>query len=232
MNLLSILLFVGTMGLSLWAAARVKSVYRRYSQVPASSRATGAQVAAAILQRAGIRDVEIVAQEGMLGDHYDPMHKRLVLSVENYQGSSLAALGVAAHECGHAIQHQQAYAPLHWRMAAVGVTNFASQIVMWLPLIGMFTGFLSGYTGLWIMAAGWGVIMAFNLITLPVEFDASTRAKRVLAEMGFIGTDEEMAGVRKTLDAAAWTYVAAFITTLAYFLYYLLPLILGGRSRE
>ena len=232
MNLLSILLFVGTMGLSLWAAARVKSVYRRYSQVPASSRATGAQVAAAILQRAGIRDVEIVAQEGMLGDHYDPMHKRLVLSVENYQGSSLAALGVAAHECGHAIQHQQAYAPLHWRMAAVGVTNFASQIVMWLPLIGMFTGFLSGYTGLWIMAAGWGVSMAFNLITLPVEFDASTRAKRVLAEMGFIGTDEEMAGVRKTLDAAAWTYVAAFITTLAYFLYYLLPLILGGRSRE
>ena len=232
MNLLSILLFVGTMGLCLWAAARVKSVYRRYSQVPASSRATGAQVAAAILQRAGIRDVEIVAQEGMLGDHYDPMHKRLVLSVENYQGSSLAALGVAAHECGHAIQHQQAYAPLHWRMAAVGVTNFASQIVMWLPLIGMFTGFLSGYTGLWIMAAGWGVIMAFNLITLPVEFDASTRAKRVLAEMGFIGTDEEMAGVRKTLDAAAWTYVAAFITTLAYFLYYLLPLILGGRSRE
>jgi Zn-dependent membrane protease YugP len=232
MNLLSILLFVGTMGLSLWAAARVKSVYRRYSQIPASSRATGAQVAAAILQRAGIRDVEIVAQEGMLGDHYDPMHKRLVLSVENYQGNSLAALGVAAHECGHAIQHQQAYAPLHWRMAAVGVTNFASQIVMWLPLIGMFTGFLSGYTGLWIMAAGWGVIMAFNLITLPVEFDASTRAKRVLAEMGFIGTDEEMAGVRKTLDAAAWTYVAAFITTLAYFLYYLLPLLLGGRSRD
>ncbi len=232
MNLLSILLFVGTMGLSLWAAARVKSVYRRYSQVPASSRATGAQVAAAILQRAGIHDVEIVAQEGMLGDHYDPMHKRLVLSVENYQGSSLAALGVAAHECGHAIQHQQAYAPLHWRMAAVGATNFASQIVMWLPLLGMFTGILSGYTGMWIMAAGWGVIMMFNLITLPVEFDASTRAKRVLAEMGFIGTDEEMAGVRKTLDAAAWTYVAAFITTLAYFLYYLLPLLLGGRSRD
>lgn len=230
--LLSILLFAGTMLLSLWAAARVKSVYHRYSQIPASSHATGAQVAAAILQRAGIHDVEIVAQEGLLGDHYDPMHKRLVLSHENYQSNSLAALGVAAHECGHALQHQQAYAPLHWRMAAVGATNFASQIVMWLPLVGMFTGFLSGYTGLLIMACGWGVIMLFNLVTLPVEFDASTRAKRVLAEMGFIGTDEEMAGVRKTLDAAAWTYVAAFITSLAYMLYYLLPLILGGRSRD
>ena len=232
MSLLPILLFVGTMALSLWAAARVKSVYRRYSQIPAASHATGAQVAAAILERAGIRDVEIVAQEGLLSDHYDPTQRRLVLSMENYQGNSLAALGVAAHECGHAIQHQQAYAPLHWRMAAVGATNFASQVVMWLPLLGMFTGFLSGYTGMWIMAAGWGVIMIFNLITLPVEFDASTRAKRVLAEMGFIGTDEEMVGVRKTLDAAAWTYVAAFITSLGWMLYHLLPLLLGGRSRE
>src|ERR1700753_2847232 len=117
---LFILIFLGTFALSLWAPARVKSVYHRYSQVAASSHATGAQVAAAILARAGIRDVEIVAQEGMLGDHYDPTHKRLVLSYENYQSNSLAALGVAAHECGHAIQHQQAYAPLHWRMGAIG----------------------------------------------------------------------------------------------------------------
>ena len=235
MNLLAILLFVGTMLISLWATFRVKRVYRRYSQIPASSRATGAQVAAAILQRAGIQDVEIVAQEGMLGDHYDPTHKRLVLSRENYQGSSLAALGVSAHECGHAIQHHLAYSPLHWRMAAVGITNFASQIVMFLPLLGLFTSGLHSFSWTtigWIMAAAWGVIMVFNLITLPVEFDASTRAKRILGEMGFIGTDEEMAGVRKTLDAAAWTYVAAFITSLAYFLYHLLPLLLGGRRDD
>ncbi len=235
MTLLSILLFVGTLLLSLWAAARVKSVYRKYSQVSASSRATGADVAAAILQRAGIRDVEIVAQEGMLGDHYDPVHKRLVLSVENYQGNSLAALGVAAHECGHALQHQQAYAPLHWRMAAVGVTTFANQIVMFLPFLGLFTSSFHSipyHVFGWTMAIAWGVIMIFNLITLPVEFDASTRAKRLLSEMGYIGTDEEMAGVRKTLDAAAWTYVAAFVTTLVYFLYHLLPLILGGRRSE
>jgi len=230
--LLFIILFVGTLALSLFAAARVKSVYHRYSQVAASSHATGAQVAAAILQRAGIRDVEIVAQEGLLGDHYDPTNKRLVLSHENYQGNSLAALGVAAHECGHALQHQQAYAPLHWRMAAVGAASFGNQIVTWLPMIGMFTHIISNYTGFLLMAVGWGLIMIFNLVTLPVEFDASNRAKRVLSEMGFIGTDEEMAGVRKTLDAAGWTYVAAFITSLAWMLYYLLPLLTGRRSRD
>jgi len=218
--------------LSFIVSARLKSLYHRYSQISASSRATGAEVAAAILQRAGIRDVEIVAEEGMLGDHYDPMHKRLVLSAENYQSNSLAAIGVAAHECGHALQHQQAYGPLHLRMAAVGATQFASQVVMWLPLLGMFTGFVAPRLGFTLMAAGWGVIMLFNLITLPVEFDASNRAKRVLAEMGFVGSDEEMAGVRKVLDAAGWTYVAAFITSLAYMLYYLLPLLLGGRSRD
>ena len=232
MSLLTIFLFLGTMAISLWASARVKSLYTRYSQISASSHATGAQVAAAILQRAGITDVEIVPQDGMLGDHYHPLHKRLVLSLENYQSDSLAAIGVAAHECGHALQHQEAYAPLHLRMAAVGATQFASQIVMWLPLLGMFTGIFSHYTGFALMAAGWGIIMLFNLITLPVEFDASNRAKRVLAEMGFVGSAEEMNGVRKVLDAAGWTYVAAFITSLAYMLYYLLPLLLGGRSRD
>jgi uncharacterized protein len=229
---LFLLIFLGTLALSLWATARVKSVYHRYSQVPASSRATGAQVADAILRRAGINDVEIVAHEGLLGDHYDPTHKRLVLSHENYQSNSLAAIGVAAHECGHALQDHQSYAPLHWRMAAVGAANFGNQIVTWLPMIGIFTKLISPYTGMMFMAVGWGLIMLFNLVTLPVEFDASNRAKRVLHEMGFIGTDEEMAGVRKTLDAAGWTYVAAFVTSLAWMLYYLLPLLTGGRSRE
>ena len=226
------LIFLGTLGLSLWAAARVKSVYHRYSQIPASTRATGADVAAAILERAGIRDVDIVAQEGLLGDHYDPTHKRLVLSMENYGSNSLAAIGVAAHECGHALQHQQSYAPLHWRMAAVGAANFGNQIVTWLPMVGMFTGLLSTYTGVMFMAIGWGLIMLFNLVTLPVEFDASNRAKRILAEMGFVGNDEESAGIRKTLDAAGWTYVAAFVTSLAWMLYYLLPLLTGGRRQE
>lgn len=229
---LAILLFAGTMLLSLWATMRVKSVYNRFSQVPASSGATGAEVAAAILDRAGIRDVEIVSHDEMLGDHYDPIHKRLVLSTQNYYGNSLAALGVAAHECGHAIQHKIAYAPLTWRMAAVGATTYANQVVMWLPILGFATGMIRGETMMMIMAAAWGVIMLFNLITLPVEFDASRRAKDILTGMGYIGSADEIAGVKKTLDAAGWTYVAAFITSLAYFLWHLLPLLLGGRRDE
>ncbi len=219
------------MAISLWASWRVKRVYNRYSQVAAASGATGAEVAAAILDRAGIHDVEIVSHNEMLGDHYDPTNKRLVLSEQNYHGNSLAALGVAAHECGHAIQHKIAYAPLTWRMAAVGATNFASQIVMFLPLLGLFTS-LNYYAIGWMMAIAWGVIMIFNLITLPVEFDASNRAKQILGGMGFIGSEEEMSGVRKTLDAAGWTYVAAFITSLAYLLWHLVPLLLGGRRDE
>lgn len=230
MSLGAILLFVGTLLISILASWRVKRVYRHWSEVPASSGVSGAEVAAAILDRAGIRDVEIVAHDEMLGDHYDPMNKRLVLSQQNYHGRSIAALGVSAHECGHAIQHATAYAPLSLRMGAVAATQFASQIVMWLPLIGLFTGFISMHTAAWVMAAAWGVIMLFNLVTLPVEFDASARAKLVLADMGFIGKPEEMAGVRQTLDAAGWTYVAAFVTSLVYFLWHLIPLLTGRRD--
>ena len=230
MNLSFILIIAGTFAISLWAAWRVKSVYRRFSQVPASSGISGAQAAAAILASAGIRDVEIVEHDEMLGDHYDPLHKRLVLSSENFHGHSLAALGVSAHECGHAIQHQIAYAPLTWRMAAVGATNYANQIVMWLPLFGIFTGLIAPKTGALIMACAWGVIMLFNLVTLPVEFDASRRALAVLDGMGFIREGAEMDGVRRTLTAAGWTYVAAFITSLAYFLWHLLPLLTGRRE--
>lgn len=230
---LFILIIVGTALLSFIAAARVKSTYLRYSQLPAASGCTGAEVAAQILQQAGIRNVDIVAMEGMLGDHYDPINKRLVLSNENYYGDSCAALGVAAHECGHAIQDKIAFAPLRWRMAAVGVTTYANHLVTWLPLIGMFTGMIrSTTTGMMLMAGGWGVIMLFNLITLPVEFDASRRAKEILAGMGHIGTPEQVTAVRKTLDAAAWTYVAAFITSLAYLLWHLLPLLMGRSSED
>jgi len=162
------------------------------------------------------------------GDHYDPIHKQLVLSRDNFHGTSTAALGVAAHECGHAIQHKRAYAPLQWRMASVGLTMFASQIVLWLPLLGMFTGFLNTGVALILVATAWGILMLFNLITLPVEFDASARARLVLKQTGLIQTIEEETAVAKVLRAAAWTYVAAFITSLVYFLLHVLPL-LGGR---
>jgi len=228
MSLLAILLFTGTMALSLWATIRVRQVYNRFSLLPASSGSTGADTAATILRQEGISDVEIVAHDQMLGDHYDPMHKRVVLSRENFYGTSVAALGVAAHECGHAIQHEQAYAPLQWRMASVGLTTFASQIVLWLPLLGMFTGFLNTGMALVLMASAWGILMLFNLVTLPVEFDASARARLVLRQTGLIRTVEEETALAKVLSAAAWTYVAAFITSLVYFLVHVLPL-LGGR---
>lgn len=224
---LPILIFIGTLALSLFAAWRVKAKVAHYSKVPAQRGFTGAQAAAHILRRAGIDGVEIVAHEGFLGDHYDPAHRRLVLSQENFHGASIAAIGIAAHEAGHAIQHGRAYAPLHWRMAAVGVTNFASSIVTWLPLIGLATGFLAFPQMLWIIALGWGVIMAFNLITLPVEFDATRRAKLQLADAGIV-SPQEADGVSQVLNAAAWTYVAAFLTSLAYMLFYLLPLLRGG----
>ncbi|MBI5819073.1 MAG: zinc metallopeptidase [Verrucomicrobia bacterium] len=227
MSTLFLLLFVTTAVISLLAAWRVRSVYARYSRLPASSGVTGAEAAALILEQAGIHDVEIVKHNELLGDHYDPLHKRLVLSSHNYDGTSTAALGVAAHECGHAIQHQIAYGPLKWRMAAVGVTSFASQVVFWLPLLGMATGLLSGYVSLMLLAMAWGVIMLFNLVTLPVEFDASRRARITLSGMNFIGTPQEAVAVRKVLDAAAWTYVAALITSLLYFLWHLLPLLTG-----
>lgn len=225
------ILFIGTLLISLLASARVKSNFLRFSRVPAASGLSGAEAARQILRAAGIHNVDVVAQDGMLADHYDPLHRRLVLSADNFHGRSVAALGISAHEAGHAIQHAQAYGPLHLRMAAVGATSFASQIVMWLPILGMFTGLLSTYTGLLVMAVGWGVIMAFNLITLPVEFDASRRAKAVLLEMGMISRGAEAEGVNKVLNAAAWTYVAAFLTSVAYFLWFLLPL-LGGQRRD
>lgn len=225
------IVFVSTLALSLFAAARVKAAYARHSQTGVRSGLAGGQTAELILRQAGIRDVEVTHHDEMLGDHYDPLRKRLVLSSQNYYGSSPAALGVAAHECGHAIQHQMAYAPLQWRMAAVGITTYASQAVMWLPLLGVFTGLLEPMVAAMILAAALGIIMLFNLVTLPVEFDASRRAKAVLGRMNLIAPGNEAAAVSQVLNAAAWTYVAAFITSLLYFLWHLLPL-LAGRQRD
>jgi uncharacterized protein len=223
-----LLIFIGTLAISLFATWRVRSAYSKYSKVPASSGMTGADIAQRILDRCGIRDVTIHSQPGTLTDHYDPSHKRLVLSEDNYNGTSVAALGVSAHECGHAIQHQHAYAPLQWRMAAVGITNIASQVVMWLPLLGgLFMGLKPGLM-ISIMAIGWGILMLFQLVTLPVEFDATARAKRILAETGALAPGAETDGMNRVLNAAAMTYVAAFITSLVYFLWYLLRM-MGDR---
>ena len=224
-----LIVFLCTLAIGLLAQWHIKRVYARHSRTAVHSGYTGAETAREILRRAGITNVSIVEQEELLGDHYDPKHKRLALSSANYHGRSAAALGVAAHECGHAIQHKQAYTPLELRMAAVGVTNFASQLVMWIPLLGMFTGLLAPKVGLLIVAVAWGILMAFNLVTLPVEFDASRRAKLALAKLGFIQSGPEAAAVNQVLRAAAWTYVAAFVTSLIFFLWHLLPWLTGRR---
>src|SRR5215469_18401346 len=182
MSGLSILLFLGTFALSLWATWRVKAAYAKYSQLPASSGLSGAETAARVMEAAGINDVEIVESNDLLGDHYDPLNKRLVLSSGNFHGASTAALGIAAHETGHAIQHKMAYAPLNMRMAAAGLAGYANMAVAFLPIVGFMTGLFRPM--LLVMCIAWGVIMLFNLITLPVEFDASNRAKKVLLNMG------------------------------------------------
>lgn len=212
----------------LWAQMRVKSAFGHWKQIAASSGVTGAQAARDILAAANIRDVEVVEINDMLGDHYDPTHKRLCLSTEVYRTPSVAALGIAAHECGHAIQHQKAYAPLKWRMAIVPVTQICSNMLPFIFIGGLFFGLFK----LALLAVGvYLVLTAFQLITLPVEFDASRRAKIILQQMGMIRPGEEAAGVNKVLDAAALTYVAAFVASLGTLLYYLMVLT-GNRGDE
>lgn len=201
--------------LGIWAQMRIGSTYKKYSQVASRGRITGREAAAYVMQKAGVSDVEITSTRGHLTDHYDPAHKRLVLSEENYHGSSLAALGVAAHEAGHAIQHNVGYSMLKLRMALVPITGFASSL---LPFV-LIGGFVFGQLGLIKLGIlAYLVLTVFQLITLPVEFDASRRAKAELAGLGIIEKDE-VPGVSATLDAAAWTYVAAFVASLGNLLY-------------
>ena len=203
----------------LWAQMKVKSTYGKYVQVSSRGRITGREAAQAVMESAGIYDVEIVECHGTLTDHYDPNKKRLALSQDNFQGSSLAALGVAAHEAGHAIQHKQKYAPLNLRMALVPITSIASQA---LPFV-MLGGFMLFQSPMLITLgiAIYLILTVFQLVTLPVEFDASKRAKAQLVGLGIIDQDE-LVGVNKTLDAAAYTYVAAFVSSLGWLLYMLL----------
>jgi Zn-dependent membrane protease YugP len=204
--------------LGLWAQARVKFAFSKYAQVRVASNRTGAEVARDILDAAQITDVEVAQIDGMLGDHYDPTSKRLCLSAETYNTPSVSAVGVAAHEVGHAIQHAKAYGPLKLRMAVVPVTQIASQILPFVIIGGFVFGIL-GLIKLGILV--YLVLTFFQLITLPVEFDASRRAKLILGHMGIIQPGEETTGVNRVLNAAAWTYVAAFIATLGNLLYLL-----------
>ena len=214
------LLFVALPGLliGLWAQMRLHSAFGKYSQVPVESGLTGARAARRILDNAGLNDVPVEEVEGKLTDHYDPTKRALFLSSENYQGNSIAAVGVAAHEAGHALQHQAAYAMLNLRMAMVPITQFASYAYTGILLLGMFMGLMK--VMLPIVIAIFAIITLFQLITLPVEYDASNRAKEQLFRLGLV-RETERAGVAKVLDAAALTYVAALVSSVLTLLYYI-----------
>lgn len=213
--------------LALWAQFKVKSAYNKWSQVGASSRLTGAQAADRMLQHAGVRDVKIEPVQGFLSDHYDPRSKTLRLSPGNYESRSVAAVGIACHEAGHAIQHATKYAPLGMRTAIVPLASLGSWLAFPMIMLGVFLNFMQlAQLGVLLFAG----LVVFQLITLPVEFDASNRAKQQLQTLGIIGSREEGKGVAAVLDAAALTYVAATVAAIAQLLYFALRAgLLGGR---
>jgi len=211
--------------LSLWASARVKSTFARYAQVRSVKGVTGAQAAQQILNQAGIYDVRITHVQGHLSDHYDPRNKTLALSDSVYGSSSIAALSVAAHECGHAIQHHAGYAPLNIRSKLVPIANFGSAISWPLILLGLVFG--TGQTLITVGIVLFCAVVLFHLITLPVEFNASSRALGALENQGLLYGDENL-GARKVLRAAALTYVAS----AAGMILQLLRLLLLTRGRR
>jgi uncharacterized protein len=211
--------------LGLYAQMKLMSTYSKYVQVPSERGISGARAARIILDQAGLHQMPVHETPGQLTDHYDPIKKALFLSHHNFHGSSLAALGVAAHEAGHALQHKAAYHFFKLRMAMVPVTRFASMAYLPLFLIGMFAGGEMFYKLLNIIIGVFLVIVLFQVVTLPVEYDASRRAKAQLAALGLV-TGREQPAVSKVLNAAALTYVAAMVTAILT----LLRLILIARA--
>jgi uncharacterized protein len=226
-------ILIGPFLFGLYAQMRVHGAYNKNVKIPSRGRITGREAADAVMRSAGITNVEIVQVPGQLTDHYDPIHRRLALSELNYNGTSLAALGVAAHEAGHAIQHKVGYAMMNVRQTLAPATQIAAGISNYVIMGGvLMLSFLKnplGYQLLVVGAIALAVIVLFQLVTLPVEFDASRRAKAQLVTLGILDKDE-MKGANETLDAAALTYIAAFVAALGSLLHVLM--ILAGNQRR
>lgn len=220
--------------LSLWASMLVKGRFAKYSRIATRSHMTGADIARAILRDNGIHDVTVERVPGRLSDHYDPRTKTLRLSDPVYGSNSMAAFGVAAHEVGHAIQHAQGYAMLQFRSSWVPVANFGSGVSVFVLIAAAFLGGAQTAAGEWLAWLGialFATVTVFTLVTLPVEFDASRRALACLR--GHYVDEDEYEGARKVLNAAAMTYVAAFVTSALTLLYWAMRLgLLGGRSSD
>ena len=213
---------------------RVKAAFKKYSRVGSMNGYTGAQAARKLLDRAGLHHVDVVQTSGFLSDHYNPMSKQLVLSQDVFQGSSVASIGIAAHEAGHAIQDAENYGPLRMRSSLVPlctVGNTLGYIVMALGLVMLYASGGVG-VGKYVVYAGCGLfslVLLFQLVTLPVEFDATRRAKEIVVDAGIIYREERV-GMDKVLNAAAMTYVAAMVSTLLTLAYYILRATAASRD--
>jgi Zn-dependent membrane protease YugP len=211
---------------SLWAGWRTKANFKTYSRVPVSSGMSGAEAARRLLDGAGINDVQISRSRGMLSDHYNPVSKTLALSDGVFDSRSLAAVGIAAHEAGHAIQHARHYGPLKLRSALVPTASIGSNLGYMVMLLGLFISPNLVLVG----AALFSAVLLFQIVTLPVEFDASNRAKALVVEKGIVGVAERR-GMDKVLNAAAMTYVAAVAASISTLLYFLVRAgLLGSRD--
>ena len=213
--------------LSLWASFRTKSAFNKYQKVRTARGLTGAQAAHEMLQRAGIFDVKIVQTQGFLSDHYNPVNKTLALSPTVYQSNSVSAIGVACHEAGHAIQHATKYAPLWLRSALVPMANIGSTLSYIIIIAGLW--FLQSQATVYFGILLFSAVVLFQIVTLPVEYDASARAKRLAVENGII-LPQEREGMDRVLNAAALTYVAAAVSSIMTLLYYLA--LAGGMRRD
>lgn len=214
------IIFIGIMLASMIVQWRFKSKFKKYSEMPLSSGMTGRDIAQQMLNDNGIYDVEIISVQGQLTDHYNPQNRTVNLSPEVYQGRSVAAAAVAAHECGHAIQHAKAYSWLQFRSAMVPAVSIASKMTTWVLMIGVIMAF-SG--NMWLLAIGVGALAIttlFSFITLPVEFDASKRALAWLNTKNITHSTTEHEGAKDALWWAAMTYVVAALSSLVTLLYY------------
>ncbi len=222
-----LLVIVGAV-LCLLASARVKSTYKKYAKVRSASGLTGAQAAEMILRRNGVVGVSVQHVAGELTDHYDPARGVVNLSDATYNSTSVAAIGVAAHECGHVMQHEQGYLPLKIRTALVPVANIGSNVGIWIVMLGVILGLNSTLAMIGVYLFSFGVL--FQLVTLPVEFNASSRALTMLQEYGMLG-QTELQGSKSVLSAAAMTYVASAAASVLQLLR-LLMIVNGGRRRD
>jgi hypothetical protein len=216
------------LALSLWASFRTKSAFNKYSRVPVSTGMTGARAAQRLLDSAGITDVKVVPHQGMLTDHYNPITKTLALSEQVYGVPSIAAVGVACHEAGHAIQHATAYKPLWLRSLLVPSANIGSTLGYLVMTFGLIMGSLQLFM---VGVVLFSCVLLFQVVTLPVEFDASARAKQLAVANGIV-LPQEREGMDRVLNAAALTYVAAAVSTLLTLLYFLMRAGLFGGRRD